>query len=335
MVKVRHNGSTLLLLFSSIISLFSTSISGFCNQQTSFLNQNDIILKQYRPSMILYESAGEILSETTTTTTTTTTLNEKEEDTLDKKKKKSKKTTLCFQAERKFESEKVPASSLSLNEFFHQHKSVLLTGRNNQLVECNNETYRKFYDVWVEKSKMANFTEPNHQPNTCWMYHVINSGTEFPGLKITSEMIMGCQLLESEGGNDDFPEYQFVLLDSQNKASGSKWMVWIYNQLTGEGDKEDTNSNNEEEERGKNSSNALMRFYVSAEDDDTNTILFHSNSNLQIDIEFPNIMVKLMPVSKRRAEKLGSDSVGNALDKEGKHTLNAFQEAYKSWIQTE
>ena len=48
------------------------------------------------------------------------------------------------------------------------------------------------------------------------MYHVINSGTEFSGLKITSGMMMGCQLLESEGGANNFPEYQFILLDGQN-----------------------------------------------------------------------------------------------------------------------
>lgn len=296
------------------------------------------MIKKYGPQVILFESAGEILSETTAEETTALT------DTLIKKKRKSKKTTLCFQAERMFQSEKVPSSPsslLSLNDFFHQHKSVLLTGRNNQLVECNEETYQKFYDTWVEKSKAAGFAEPNdthNNGNACWMYHVINSGTEFPGLKITSEMIMGCQLLlDLEGGENNFPEYQFILLDSQNKASGSKWMVWIYNQLTGEGGKEDTGSiaNDDEEqkeERGKNSSNALMRFFVSLEDD--MNIIFHSRSNLQIDIEFPNIMVKLMPVSKRRAEKLGSDSIANALDNEGKHTLHAFQEAYKSWIQT-
>lgn len=234
-------------------------------------------------------------------------------------------TSLCFHAERDFTSEPVPPlpSCLSIDDFIRDNEMVVLRGSNNEVEEVSNEIRQKYFSTWVERCKLARYSEPCDNDI---IYQVIKSGTKFPGLEIKSFMHMGCKLITSSESKSDYPELQFVLLDSKNVPEGSKFMVWIYNKLTGENQNEDEG----EGEKGTYTSDALMRLTLSCNDNDE--LIFHSSSMLNIYIEFPSVFVKLMPVSKCRAESLGSDAIGNALDIEGQHTLNSLEKVYNSLI---
>lgn len=232
-----------------------------------------------------------------------------------------RRTSLCFHAERNFDSEPVPSipSNFSMDDFIRDNKMMFLRGSNNEVEEACIEIQQKYFSAWVEKCKVAGYSEPC---NKDIIYQVINSGTKFPGLEIKSHMYMGSKLITSSESKSEYPELQFTLLNSKNIAEGSKLMVWIYNKLTGE------NQDEIDEEKGENTSDALMRLCLSS--NDNGELIFHSSSMLNIDIEFPSVFVKIMPVSKDRAESLGSDAIGKALDIEGKCTLKSLEEAYNS-----
>uniref|UniRef100_A0A7S2RL76 Uncharacterized protein n=1 Tax=Eucampia antarctica TaxID=49252 RepID=A0A7S2RL76_9STRA len=232
-------------------------------------------------------------------------------------------TNVCFHTERILESEPYPSlsSTSMLNDFLGDNKMNVLRGTNNEVEEASDDIQQNYYSTWVEKSKSAGYAEPTGNDI---IYRIINSGTKFPGLKVTSHMYMGCKLITSSESKSEYPELQFTLLNSKNVAEGSKVMVWIYNKLTGEGKEE------KDEEKGQNSSDALMRFSITP--NDNGTLVFHSSSMLNIDIEFPSVLIKIMPVSKERVEKLGSDVIATALDTEGRFTLKSMEEAYISLI---
>ena len=253
------------------------------------------------------------------------------------------KVKLVFRAEKDLTSEPVSlpsssSSSLSLDDFFESNKVTVLRGEDNQVEEASNEIQDYLYPLWVNKSKEKGLAEPN-KDNDDTIYKIINSGANFPGLKIKSKIYMGCKLIPSSESKSGYPEIENIMLSTQDYAEGPRFLVWLYKKLTGT-----SNTNNYEgedeirflETNGgtEPTTEATSKFYVTPSSDKDDTILFHSSTNLMIAVEFSEFLLKVMPMDKEKSEMAGSESIAKVIEKDNGATLDIWTNAYKSWLTT-
>jgi len=155
---------------------------------------------------------------------------------------------------------------------------------------------------------------------------------QFPGLKTIAASILGTRLVTisdnyDDNDNDDsiiFPEYQFTLLNSYNKAEGLPPAVWMYNVLTGnKKNKKETSNNND-----------MTSSYttVKLERINNNEYVFTASSSLEVNINFPSTLLKLIPLSTDTLEARGSVAIQKALEKEVGLNLERFHSAYIKWM---
>ena len=267
---------------------------------------------------------------------TTTTLVEEEEEnkTIAESVYTNGKVKLVFRAEKDIQSDPVslPASASALDDFFETNKVTVLRGESNEVEEASKEVQDYLYQSWLTKSKEKGFAEPCKENDT--IYKVINSGANFPGLKIKSKIYMGCKLIPSSESSSGYPEIENIMLNTKDYAEGPRFLVWLYKKLTGtsnnSGDGDDDVSTLQKDAEKESTNEACSKFYVTPSSDDT--IIFHSSTNLMIGVEFSEFLLKVMPMDKEKSEQAGSESIAKVIEKDNGATLDIWTNAYKSWL---
>jgi hypothetical protein len=165
----------------------------------------------------------------------------------------------------------------------------------------------------------------------------IDALLQMPGLNIISQSTIGMKLLLSNGINnhnnkleDDYPEFQFTLLDSQLKPNGPKPVVWLFNKLT----------------KYRDSTSSFTRVRVEQvmdkdKHDDTNDhtntnpkIRFVTDARLETRMHLPSSLLKVLPnVNIDKFEIQGSEAVQKLLEKELEPALNAFCDAFVLYLE--
>lgn len=203
-------------------------------------------------------------------------------------------------------------------EFFQEEESrnYLVSSGGQQHVEATTTTV-DLMDRWkVEASKMA-AEEPTSEDV---ILRVKTGGINFPGLKIVSTALIGSKLLKPSDASM-YPEYQFTLITDERIAEGAPPIVWIYNQLTGAGKKDDASK--------ESTAHSLSRVTVV---DTGNELKFSISSILEIDVNFPSLLLRILPISKAKAEEQGSAAVLKTLSKGIEASIMGFRDKYNSWI---
>jgi hypothetical protein len=148
------------------------------------------------------------------------------------------------------------------------------------------------------------------------------SVVRFPGLQLTSTVYVGAKLRCDAG----MPEHEFVLIAEQQRLEGPPPMVWMYRKLTGMTDHAADSSNDgttPQPSKGHSKSRVSV-----VELDDGQSLALSLDTNLQIRVDFPSFLIRVLPASKERMEEQGSAAVLRAVSKDvvdaGNSTWDAF-----------
>jgi hypothetical protein len=135
-----------------------------------------------------------------------------------------------------------------------------------------------------------------------------------PGITLTNTVVNGVKLLEDKEG---LPMYETVLIADKRTAQGPAPLVWIYNQLTGAGKTEDD---------GYSPPQARVMSRASIVEKN-GELTFSINVLFQIVVEFPAILVRILPTSKEKMEEQGSASISKAIVKDVDLAIAALRKA--------
>lgn len=168
-----------------------------------------------------------------------------------------------------------------------------------------------------------------------------NTYSHFPGLEVCTTVITGVKMLNhptqpSTGRNNNgLPGYFFLVIGQKQSAKGLAPVVWAFKQLMGikknEGIK--TIISNISSNNGASSISSLVpmgpaKSIVTVEQrKNDGRWCFQLNTDIQVKIEFPEILLKILPTSRAKAEAQGSASITKTVAKAGRLGIDAaFQE---------
>lgn len=252
------------------------------------------------------------------------------------RQKSKKMTSLHFKGEKVYKSEPVPImhshpsdlpSFLAKNEV----RSMLLNGERENSIELipNDKVTEKTLDLWMKQCQIVGGVYPSMPEDA--VFKVNTGAMNFSGLKIHSNSLIGVKFLE-ESENDPNcgnPEYQLVFIKDDPVAEGPKLLVWIYNQLTGKNKQNDEDDGDNEKEQ---TIRAFSRFSYEATPDGK-SLVFALESTLEVIVKFPSLLLKIIPVSKEKAEEQGSASVLKVMGKDIEAVLPKVREYYVKTFQ--
>jgi hypothetical protein len=205
----------------------------------------------------------------------------------------------------------------SLAAFFSvdSHRDLLMRGVSNVVepMEANKELMER----WTAEAKRVGAVPPEEGDP---LLQVTTAGIQFPGLKILSVATIGAKLIvDDESG---YPVHEFTLVKDTIRAEGPRPIRFIFNKLTATRD----------EEAKEQTTHSLTRTTaMSADDSDDQMIKFISSSYLEVDVSFPKVFLRILPVSKEKAEKQGSQSILKTIEKDSGPALESFKDKYLEW----
>ena len=251
-------------------------------------------------------------------------------------------TILWFRASKKFVSNPIPypfqsnmtMTSEFLDKFFSMDDTytILLAGSDSIVTKQPKENIPSMKDVWEKECRKLGAEVPSSislSSDECLLFQVQTSGMNFPGLKVFSLITIGSMKHKPSLRTGSFPEIQFVLLQTENKAQGL--LQGIYNALMGIS----SNKKGSTSESMNNNTNMQHSFTkVSVEPSiDGSQFVFTSNVMIEIGVQFPSFLLKILPVNKEKAEEQGSLAVSRFIDKDVQQSLNRLSELYSKVIQ--
>jgi hypothetical protein len=222
-------------------------------------------------------------------------------------------TTLRFEASAHFSTAPAPASDGLANFFFRdEHRNMLLAGSGPNLVEHvkPTTTLMKQWEVEANKYRAA---KPNQGDA---IVRVTTTGIHFPGLVLKTMAYVGCKKSLVVGD----PEYQFTLIRDELHVEGAAPLVWIFNQLTGVADEQSNPSG-----AGRRRTHSMNKITAKTT---SHGVVFSSNTRITIEFAFPTILMRIMPVDKRMAERQGSESISRVIERDVGPSLNRLRKIY-------
>lgn len=145
----------------------------------------------------------------------------------------------------------------------------------------------------------------------------VDSVTKFPGLKLTVTTANGFKEIYS---GDSFQGLELLLVAERQESKGAPPIVWLHNKLTGHGDREEGVFYSTEQTKA--------RSWIAPTSHD-NGVALTFDVRLQIKVEFPAILLKLLPMSKEKSEEQGAAAIVKTIKKDVDSSL---QQAYEKFI---
>ena len=209
-----------------------------------------------------------------------------------------------------------------LQEFFE-------LGENRSLLfpkECNVKDLGPITKVQREhldsiSQEMFPPLSPTAQEVQCNILELETPGVNFPGLKVTSISTMTSQLFSCTKGTQ---EYRFALLSSQSRAEGPKPLLWLFNKLTAADD--------DQMDRSPKEQTSFSFTRVWTEKTHEGEVVFNTNARLEIRINIPKLIMRLLPVKLEKFEEQGSASIQKLLDRDLGASMERFKTTYLEWM---
>lgn len=263
------------------------------------------------------------------------------ETTVDKtatsKKPKKGVVQVIFIGKKKISSKPISLSSLkskniSIQEFFlsPQNRNLIL-GKPGSVQPLPSPSIQNM-KAWGAESKgfVIDTSTDVSKDDTCDVVKIETDGMKFPGMTLKSVTTIGCKLIlppnyekgENEGDFLDM-KYEFTLLDSELQPEGSKPTVWLFKKLTnagGKGGKDD----------GQQANTSSFTSFSIDSTSNPDEIVLTSDATLQVRVEFPSFLVRLIPVSIEKMEEQGSHAMQSTIEKELSPALDRFVAALTS-----
>lgn len=229
-------------------------------------------------------------------------------------KKKGEKEVLIFRAEIDESSDSLPdgTSRTDALAFLRKPESrnMLLSAGGTRPVNQVAMT-EELNNLWKE---CCNHYGTEYLPEGDDVVLACDSITKFPGLELTTTIYNGVKLAKSE---EDSSPHTFLLIGESQSASGL--LKDVFNKLTGNDKKGDSLR-----------PSGLAKSVVSVKEDDGNNLKFHFDASIEIKVQFAAFLLKILPVSKEKAEKQGSAAINKSITKDAEKTMRGIYEAYSA-----
>lgn len=248
--------------------------------------------------------------------------------------------TLKFHGTKTFHTKPLPIDSIDTLQILFGSSSTLkdlakiaMGGSSTDYEDDNNNNNDKvtilphpidpsLMDQWKMATKSVNATPPDDRGFIC---KVQTSGLNFSGLQVKTVANIGTQLLQLQHDdtdtNDTF-QLEFTYIDDEQIVQGPKILVSIFNVLTGKKDSDDEAKKNKGQGQRVQS---LSRLSTTVSND---TVVFHLDTCLDISIQFPTVLLKILPVSKEKAEEQGSEAIMKTLIKDTEAMIPKLEQFY-------
>ena len=177
---------------------------------------------------------------------------------------------------------------------------------------------RELFEEWRAEAQSLGAATPD--PETDAVFELSSDAINFSGLNVQTTVCCGAKLLETSEG---FPTYEFVMIKDTTKANGPKFLLWIYNQVMDFAARYNTKSKNDKTTRSL--------CFVTLVEEGQQGVSIHFESSFQTKMNFPSFLIKILPISKERAEKQGSSAVRNFVEKGVERSLDRFEKAFKRY----
>lgn len=172
--------------------------------------------------------------------------------------------------------------------------------------------------------------DPTYQEVQCSILEIQSPAINFGGLRVNTVNTMASQLVFL--CKQQQHEYRFWLLSSRIWAVGPTPMVWLFKKLTAR------DSSNEQMDGSnahrKQTSFSFTRLWAERSRDDTSQIMFNIDASLEVRINIPKLMMRLLPMKIEKFERKGSAAIQQLLDKDLQQSVKRLEETYQKWIAT-
>ena len=176
------------------------------------------------------------------------------------------------------------------------------------------------WDRWAQEADLTGTPMP--RPNVDELLLVKSSGIPFPlGLTMFVESIIGVSLVLPEESDSSFPEYQFTLIKDTIKAEGPRAIVWIYEKIMGA---------SSEQNKGQ-ATHSFSTLKVEPTPDKPGEIVFQSDVRIEVNVYFPKILLRILPMSREKSNALGSEATQKTLGDGA--LLMIFEKSYRKWLE--
>jgi hypothetical protein len=200
------------------------------------------------------------------------------------------------------------------------------------------------WNRWMNEVKRFNGATPPN-PLQDELVLVKSSAIPFPlGMSLYVNSIVGVQLilpdqtlattttLGQQQQPSPYPSYRFTLVKDTLSAKGPLALVWLFKKMTGNGNQDD-----QDKEQTTHSYSVLrvLDFEPEHHNNTTTTngtgIVFQSESHIEINVRFPSLLLKFLPMSREQCNQQGSESVQASFESRGAPALQQFVQAYQLW----
>jgi len=197
-----------------------------------------------------------------------------------------------------------------INSFLKDHWNLLISAGGTRPWETMDVVTEDLRQQFQEQCKLLEVTPSSDFS----VVSVKTGGISFPGLTLTSKAKIAVQEVAADDTNT---RYEFVYLSDEKEIKGLPPVVWIFQKLTGGDDGGST---------GQKSLTSVT-YQISDE-----TVVFKTETCLEILVTFPSILMKILPTSKEKAEEQGGSAIAKAIDKDVQTSMKALEEAYNKNI---
>ena len=181
------------------------------------------------------------------------------------------------------------------------------------------EVTSELLDEWRMYCDIVGSKYPN--VDTDWAIATETSGINFVGLiKVVSKGRFGAKIVHDENDANAAPVFEVTGLTDSRSVTGFAPFVAIYKALTGE-DKAKDNT--------KVSSIARVSYKTVGENGEK--FVFTSDVRVNIKINFPAFLLKILPQGKEKTEEKGGEAVSKAVVKDVEKSIKAIEEAYEEY----
>lgn len=143
-----------------------------------------------------------------------------------------------------------------------------------------------------------------------------SKGISFSGLTVETTVNCGAKLIE-HNADTGLPSYEFTMIKDSTSARGPKPLLWIYNQVMGL-------VNGKGGNQQKTTTSLCRIALVEVE----GGLAIDFESSFQVKLNFPSFLIRILPVSKGRAEKQGSSAVTKFVQKGVVDSLQRFEQSF-------
>lgn len=239
-------------------------------------------------------------------------------------------TQLVFRVDYERKSDALPKGTTSqeLSNFLanESNREIFLSAGNSRPFQYLEMT-PQFKQYWRDAC--------NHFSSTCLpddddKLIAVDAEVKFPGMKLVITSLQGVKELPPLKKNTDrggrggggTKAYEVLLVGEKLQPRGAPPVVWLYNKMTGN------------DKRAKNEfyppQQTRIRSVITGTELDDGELALSFRLNLRITVEFPRLLLKLIPTSKEKAEEQGSKSVLQAVSKDVDRAMQAAFDAFIS-----